>query len=437
MSIPFYNREIELSILREALSSERAELIIIYGRRRIGKTVLSRKLLEKYPGTYIYVEGSSIQRFLIDASNVMSKTFHSIDDFLDYVFLEFGSENRLLVLDEYQRISRKLSPRIQYHWDASSGKSKVKLLLLGSTIGMVERDISYLGPLYGRSTRIIRMDGFDYKTVREIFGGREEDNVKIYSILGGTPHYLMLYDKSRTLEENIRSLFLKPGAPLYEEVERLLAAELRDPSRYLEILEAISMGKATLKEISDYTGLERHKLKKYLLILEKLMLIERETSILRKDIPRYGFKDNFFQFYMRFIHPNTLNIELRQEEYVLNKIIKELQSYIGKIFEKICLSILSKTLQGYKVGTYWDREGNEVDVVAIGNEKTIFFECKTGRIDSSDVIKFKGKVDILASKLNLKNPQSYFVVPEKSEEEIEGIKILELKQLISQNSLII
>jgi len=431
MSILFYDRKPELSILNEAVNSERAELIILYGRRRIGKTSLSRRLLEQYSGIYIYVGSSSVQEFLTDASKAMGKTFSSLDDFLDYVFLEFGKERKILILDEYQRISKKLSPRVQYHWDASANKSKIKLLLLGSTIGMVERDISYTGPLYGRSTKIIRLDGFDYKTVREIFREKEEDILKIYSILGGTPHYLMLYEKSKTIEENIRNMFLKPGAPLYEEVERLLLTELRDPSRYLEILEAISMGKVTLKEISDYTGLERHQLKKYLLILEKLTLIERETSIIKRGIPRYNYRDNFFHFYMKFIYPNIPFIELRQEEYVLKKIMTELKSHIGRVFEKVCLSILSKKFHGYKVGAYWDREGNEVDAIAISEEKVMFFECKIGKLSRSDAIKFKGKISILAKKLNFTNFQSCFIVPEKSKDEIERIKILELKQLLS------
>jgi len=432
VSIPFYDRKAELSALEEAVSSRRAELIILYGRRRIGKTALSRKLLEQHPGAYIYVGSSSIREFLMNASRAMGRTFTSLDDFLEYAFLEFGRENKILVLDEYQRISKKLSPRIQYHWDASARKSWIKLILLGSTIGMIERDISYTGPLYGRATRVIRLNGFDYETMREIFGEKgEEEIIKIYSILGGTPHYLMLYERTKAIEENIRSMFLSPGAPLYEEVERLLSTELRDSSRYLEILEAISMGKTTLKEVSDYTGLERSQLKKYLLILEKLTLIEREASVIGRRIPRYKFRDNFLHFYMRFIRPNIPFIELRQEEYVLNNIIKELQQYVGRVFEKICLSILSKKLHGYKIGAYWDREGNEVDAIAIGEGKAIFFECKIGKIDRSDAIRFKGKTSVLAEKLNLKNFRRYFIVPEKDTNEIEGIEILELKQLLS------
>lgn len=190
---------------------------------------------------------SSIKSFLNNVSTIFGRNFKSIDDFLDYTFLELGKENIVLVLDEYQRISRVLSPRIQYHWDASSGTSKIKLLLLGSTIGMIEREIGYLGPLYGWATRIIRLNGFNYSDARKIFKCKERDAIKIHSVLGGTPYYLLLCNNSKTLEENIRDLFLKTDVPLYKEVERLLATELRDPSRCLEILEAISRGRLKLK----------------------------------------------------------------------------------------------------------------------------------------------------------------------------------------------
>jgi hypothetical protein len=134
---------------------------------------------------------------------------------------------------------------------------------------------------------------------------------------------------------------------------------------------------------------------------------------------------------MKFIYPNIPFIEFRQEEYVLKKIMTELKSHIGRVFEKVCLSILSKKFHGYKVGAYWDREGNEVDAIAISEEKVMFFECKIGKLSRSDAIKFKGKISILAKKLNFTNFQSCFIVPEKSKDEIERIKILELKQLLS------
>ncbi|MDJ0270542.1 MAG: ATP-binding protein [Aigarchaeota archaeon] len=175
---------------------------------------------------------------------------------------------------------------------------------------MIERDLSYAGPLCGRATRVVKLRGFDYVTVRRIFPSVDERRiVEIYSILGGTPHYLLMYDHSKDLHENIVRLFLERGAPLYEEAERMLQTELREPIRYLEIMEAIAMGKLTLKEISDYRVIERTKLKKYILTLEKMDIIGKEPTIMKTRVPRYQLLDNFFSFYMRFINPMKDRIE--------------------------------------------------------------------------------------------------------------------------------
>lgn len=79
---------------------------------------------------------------------------------------------------------------------------------------------------------------------------------------------------------------------------------MRELGRYLSILEALSKGKLTLKEISDFTKLERFQTKKYMYVLEKLGIIRKELSIAKSKIPRYSFVDNFFEFYMRFIYEN-------------------------------------------------------------------------------------------------------------------------------------
>lgn len=256
------------------MESGRAELVVLYGRRRIGKTALVREMLEIKGGHYLYVEGPSVSRFLSKCGEVFNASFRSLDDFLEYVFKRSSEERIIVVFDEYQRISRYLSPKLQYYWDSFQHSARCKLFLLGSTVGMIERDIGYAGPLYGRATRIVKLRGFDYPTVRRVFPSiGERRALEVYSILGGTPHYVLMYDPSRGLRENIISLFLERGAPLYEEAERLLQTELREPVRYVEIMEAIARGKVTLKEISDYTGIERTKLKKYILVLERMDMI--------------------------------------------------------------------------------------------------------------------------------------------------------------------
>jgi len=410
MSIQFIDREGELKVLEESIKSDRASLIVIFGRRRIGKTTLILKLLEKYPGYYIYVEKLPIKKLLEKLSTTFKESFASLDSFLEFIFKK--REKIIIVLDEYQRSARQLSQKLQYYWDLFSASSKLKLILLGSTVGMIERDISYTGPLYGRATKIIKLNAFDYCTIREMFKSFDEaDIIKIYSIFGGTPYYLLLYDKKKSLEENIWELFFERGAPLYEEVERLLSYELRDLARYLSILEAISLGKLTLKEISDYTKLERFQTRKYLYVLERIGVIKKELSIAKSKVPRYAFEDNFFEFYMRFISKNKEFIESNQKEFVFGEIKKQIYGYYGRSFEKICLQLISKKLKGYKVGKYWDNEGNEIDALAIRNREAIFFECKFGKFDKRDEKILEEKAKDIGKKLKMERMSWYLLTP--------------------------
>ncbi|MEM4329322.1 MAG: ATP-binding protein [Candidatus Caldarchaeum sp.] len=433
MSIPFYDREEELQTLIEAVDSPRAELVIIYGRRRIGKTTLVRRLLSERKGVYLYVEGSHVARFLAKASEVLGETFTSLDGFLQHVFSKKVDKPSIVVLDEYQRISRQLSPKLQYYWDVLSKESQVKLILTGSTVGMIERDIGYAGPLHGRATKIIKVDGFNYMTVRQIFNDLpEKDIIGIYATFGGTPHYLMLYDKSKSLRQNIRDLLLSSSSPLYEEVERLLSTELREPTRYAEILEAIAAGKPTLKEIADHIKLDRTQIKKYMLTLERLGLVEKEVNLFKMARPRYKVRDNFFLFHMRFINRFKDFLELGQVDYVLDEIMNEMPAYVGRVFEKVCVEVLSKLLRGFMVGVYWDREGDEIDVAAMRDGAALFFECKTAGVRREDAALFKGRAEHVAKKLNLKKAAILFLVPQSSEREVYGVNVIGLRELLEK-----
>ncbi|RLF21691.1 MAG: hypothetical protein DRJ68_02895 [Thermoprotei archaeon] len=432
MSIQFYDRERELEMLNGVARSSRAELVIVYGRRRIGKTWLVKRFLELNPGVYLYVEGPSVKRFLSSASKRFGVEFRGLDDFLKHIFESSARERLVVVIDEYQRISRELSPKIQHYWDAYASSSRLKLVLLGSTVGMVERDVSYVGPLYGRATRVLKLTGFGYSSARLMLEGlSEREAVKVYSILGGTPYYLALYDKARDLRSNLYRLFLDLGAPLYDEVERLLTTELREPLRYIEVMEAISAGRRTLKEISDYVKLERTQLKKYMLTLERLGLISRELNAFVKTPPRYRINDFFFRFYTTFITRLKDYIELRQVDYVLEEIMGRLDSYVGLAFQDICLMELSKRLPGYMVASYWDREGNEVDVVAVKGRSALIFECKFGTLTRADAKLLKGKLRLVANKLRLSSAKPYLVTPDV-DGELDGVEVLSLRRVVEE-----
>ena len=163
---------------------------------------------------------------------------------------------------------------------------------------MMERiGLSYESPLYGRSTRILKIRELDYASTRAFTARyREDDKIRAYAIFGGTPGYLALIDDNKSLLENVEELVLKPGAPLKEEPRVLLSMELREPSRYLQVLKAIADGATKLGEIADKASLKTNEVVKYVKILEKdLDLVERRYPLLEEG--RRGKENSSFRRY--------------------------------------------------------------------------------------------------------------------------------------------
>ena len=158
------------------------------------------------------------------------------------------------------------------------------LVLAGSSIGMMEKlGLSYESPLYGRSTKILKIGEFDYVSIRPFVAKYdEEDKVRTYAVFGGTPGYLALLNDNKSLLENIEELVLRPGAPLREEPRILLSMELREPSRYLQVLKAIADGATKLGEIADKSGIKVNEVGKYIRVLKE-DLVKRLYPLLEEN----------------------------------------------------------------------------------------------------------------------------------------------------------
>ena len=249
------------------------------------------------------------------------------------------------------------------------------LVLAGSSVGMMEKiGLSYESPLYGRSTRILKIRELDYASTRAFTARyREDDKIRAYAIFGGTPGYLALIDDNKSLLENVEELVLKPGAPLKEEPRVLLSMELREPSRYLQVLKAIADGATKLGEIADKASLKTSEVVKYVKILEKdLDLVERRYPLLeegRRGKARYYLKDNFFKFWFSMIFPNSGLLELGLYKEVSKHIRSNIDSYTSHVFEQVALqhftSLAKKgKISITKIGKWW-RKDTEIDFLAI------------------------------------------------------------------------
>ncbi len=406
----FVDREAELQVLEEAYRSGRPELIVVYGRRRLGKTFLVQRFLRGRRGLYMVANYSERGLALLDMSRQVSlelgirARFEWLTDLL-LMAAKLLQPRPLIVIDEFQRLADTgLLGELQSFWDQWSHELNPMIILVGSGVGVVERvALSYNSPIYGRVTRVLRLAGFGYREARVFMDGwLPEDRVRGYSVFGGTPYYLSLIDDHETLEDNILRLVLEPGAPLHEEPLVILWAETREPDRYMAILEAIASGASRLTEISSYTGIPREQLPKYLAVLENgLGLVERVYPLGMEGKPRYArysISDLFFDFWFSLVKPNLPLIE-RDPRSMLPRLMEAVEMRAGKAWELIAkehMLLLRKRGEIHfdRIGGWWWK-GTEIDLVAVdeGSSTVYFVECKWGEADNHTVARLRAKAE--------------------------------------------
>lgn len=383
----FINRERELQFLEERYLSNRAELIIIYGRRRVGKTFLLRKFLEGKKGVYFVVSrlGNILQDFseaIADQLGVYPPMFLSYKDLFRYMAQESSRERTIFIVDEFQRLAESdpsFLMELQSAWDNFLRNSNIFLVLSGSSIGVIEKTaLSSSSPIFGRRTGQLKLKPFTFKCAKEFMKSWPcEDKIRAYSVYGGTPAYLSHIDTSKTLIDNIKRNILEPSGPLHEEPYFLLSTETREPLRYMAILEAMASGATTLGEIASKSGISTNELPRYVRTLEALLdLVEKRYPLLeegRRGRAIYIIKDNFIRFWFKFVRPNLYILELGEVERIAQRVKENLDQYVSQVFEEIAFEHFSHTVPAIRIGKWWKGE-TEIDGVAIDEKtKTAYF----------------------------------------------------------------
>ena len=397
----FINREYELGFLDEKWVQNASQLIVIYGKRRVGKTELAVHFAQKKPHIYFLCEKVSHKHQLAKFTQAVGEFFK--DEFLPqegfkdwetaFKYLASRKQKVVLVIDEFPYLvetDSAIPSTFQKAWDLYLKNSQVYLVLLGSSIAMMERTtLHYKAPLYGRRTGQLLISPFKFKELKKIFPKANlEKRLAIYSIVGGTPFYLSQFDDSNYLE-TVKNRILRKGEPLYEEVEFLLREELREPRNYFVILEALSLGKHKLSELINETAFDKGTLSRYLGILEDLGIAKKEIPVTEK-IPEksrkgiYMIEDNFFNFWFRFVFRNRSLLEENKINEVAQKIQQAMPELLAKNYERIAKDILAEHVSGKQIlipfemsGRWWDRN-EEIDLMAL-NQRTreiLFGEVK-------------------------------------------------------------
>ncbi len=453
----FKNRVSELKLLNGLYEKGAPKLIILYGRRRVGKTELLKEFLKKHKGLYILARQESEREQLRSASRSVAEFFN--DDVLrlspfsswDALFAYIASKPRMpVVFDEFPYMvqsSKKVTSILQDHWDNNLSEKNAFIVLCGSSMSMMERLLGHKSPIYGRRTEQMLLEPLNFRDACRFFPERMPFREKVmnYAVLGGMPAYLLEFNFDKGIRENILRNVLMKNRFLFQDVLFTLREELKEPKNYFSILYSISKGNTRPGQIVNDTGFEKSFVNKYLDTLSNLHIIERRVPVTEKNASRsrngiYVIKDNFFRFWFRFVFENLEYVEQgRQENLVDNKILMELGSFAGHAFEEVAISELvhMDKYKDYIFGRWWDRK-SEVDILGIDRigRKLLIGEAKLGRLKDRDIERISKSLKEKSSKINasLNFSEKFIIVcsgfdgPGKAGEKF-GVEIIAMDKL--------
>lgn len=402
----FIGRTQELAQLREEFASNRPSLLVIYGRRRVGKSELLREATRDIPHVLYQATrvtaGLNLDAFKTELARTLGPDdlLLSLGDWLGVLtWLARKAQETpglVVVLDEFPYLAEAdpaLPSIIQKFWDSGEpGKGRLNLVLCGSMIAHMEDLLAERNPLYGRKTLALDVTPLPVRDATQFFPDYSaEDRLMTYGIFGGIPFYLQLCDPRVSLRENVVKLLLANTGALVDEPTVLLQSELRDIQRYASVLAAIADGCTKFGEIAsriDDRG-DSKKLAPYLERLERMRLVQPVTSMdasPKSRDKRYFIADSLMTFWHRFVRPNLSSIAQGFGEEVWRlKITPHIEEFMGGRFEAICREHARRYSQeqlpspAQEIGQIWAAD-YDIDVAGkLLDGSMLFGECKWRR----------------------------------------------------------
>lgn len=401
----FINRQEELGFLEKEYKRDGSSLVILYGRRRVGKTALTNKFMENKKAIYFLATEENETQNRIAFKNVVAEQTDNellmnvnVDnwDMIFKVWIDAVSdEKKLMIIDEFQylgKANRAFPSVFQRIWDTILKDRNVMVILCGSLISMMESQaLAYSSPLYGRRTGQIKLKQISFRHYHEFFPEKsEKELIEYYAITGGVPKYIELFYDSADVYSAIENNVLSKSSFLYDEPNFLLQREVSEIGSYFSIIKIIASGNQKLSKIASALELKQTGLTKYLKTLINLDILEREVPV-TEDNPEnskkglYKIKDNFMLFWFRFVFPNLNYIESGHAELAMKKIRANLvDAHISYVYEDVCIEKMWELnacdiwdFHFDKVGRWWNNN-TEIDIVALDKEGNhiIFGECK-------------------------------------------------------------
>ncbi|MDP2767081.1 MAG: ATP-binding protein [Candidatus Methanoperedens sp.] len=454
MFLKFINRKDELQFLEERYSRHGFDFIVIYGRRRIGKTELIKNFAKNKPRIYMLCNKAgttaNIKRFRQETSKSLKEpeiATENLEEIFSYL-VQKTKEKHVVVLDEFSYLVEKddsIPSVFQGVIDEVLKDKNIMLIICGSSTSMMESLLGYKNPLYGRKTGHMKIDFLKFRHLKEFFPRYTfEENMRAYAILGGVPFYLEKFDTKKTALENAKEQILSKKGQLYEEVDFLLREELREPDVYKSILAAIAQGGAKVAEIASKAGIKASDMDRYLKVLTMLGIIRKEIPVTETKSKKtlYTIDDNFFHFYSMFFEPYRSDIEIGDTANLDKNLKKNFNSFVGKKFEKLMRTEAVRAISPFpasRIGRWWGyyrenekRKDLEIDIIALNEEtrEILFCECKwQDRVNAEKIFEDLKEKTNFVNWNNEKRKEHYAIVAKSFSKRTEHALCIDLKNL--------
>lgn len=404
-TVDFFGRTGELETLQDAYESPTAEMAIIYGRRRIGKTALIRKFCEG-KSVFFYTARAWKDDFQLEEFSQVVGAFNRNPQqrFLDWpaalraLTVQPCDTRRVVVIDEFQYIAKErpsILSELQVLWDEELSRKNLFLILCGSAVSFIAKEVlGEKNPLYGRARTIMKVRPLPFATAAQFVPDCTADDVfRAYAVLGGIPYFWQGMNPRRSLTENLATIILREGGFLNDEAQSVLRQEFRDPATYNAILQAIAFGATTRTEIVQKSLADSRNLSKYLTALENMGLIERECSVFSDagdltDASKglYRIPDHYLKFWFRFLakHHEPVMTQAEAVSEWHTSVEPFFSEFASEAFEEVCRQYLVRLqhagqlpFRPTELGRWLDKNA-EIDIVAADHERRhcLVGECK-------------------------------------------------------------
>ena len=439
-------REYELECLNELYNSNKFEFLVLYGRRRIGKTTLLTEFAKKHDCLYFLSQEKNTTLNLSEFAK-LTKDYFDMDyipqaedwnqminiltERIEFKLDKNPNEKVCIIIDEFPFIAKEyptIKSILQHTIDHKWQHKNVMLVLCGSSVSfMVNEVLGYSSPLYGRRTANIELKPLNYLEASKFFPNFSNiDKITAYTILGGIPYYLQIFDDKLSLKENISKYIFDSSSVLREEPMLLLKQEFREPTIYNSIIEAIATGSSKFNEISQKINEETSKCASYMKNLQEVRIVDKiipygENANSKKSI--YTLSDPFFRFWYKYVFSNASTLSLVGAKRYTDLIYNDISTVLGSAFEEVGTQYLVLQARSGKLpfipngmGKWWGnnpkkKSQDDVDIMGIKDNQGLFCECKF-RNEKFDLSEFNDL--ICASEIFQNITDKYYYVFVKS-----------------------